>query len=116
MQLTLKSKKIWMYHEATDFRKSINGLSELVCTFLPDELYKGIFVFFNRQRDKLKILAWHGNGFILLYKRVEQGKFTIVNNADSHFSIDETQLSWLVAGLDWHKMSQWKTLGYDEIM
>lgn len=115
MQLTLSAPKIWFYREAVDFRKSIDGLVCLVHAHMNISPTESIFVFRNRTKDKLKILAWHGNGFVLLYKRLEKGKFTIVSDQNTQsVSLDEKQLSWLLAGLDWDKMRNWNTLTYDE--
>jgi len=115
MQLTLSASKIWFYSEAVDFRKSIDGLVCLIHAHMNISPTEGIFVFRNRAKDKLKILAWHGNGFILLYKRLEKGKFTAVNDQNAQsVTLDEKQLSWLVAGLDWDKMRDWNTLSYDD--
>lgn len=67
MQLTISSPVIWLYPEKVDFRKSIDGLSELIHACDLGDVYKDVFVFANRRVDKLKILAWHKNGFVLLY-------------------------------------------------
>ena len=67
---------IYLYREFVDFRKSINGLAALVeCeTNLP--LSSGaLFLFTNKQRDKIKILYWDKTGFALWYKRLEKAKF-----------------------------------------
>ena len=114
MQLKLFSPKIWIYPGAVDFRKSINGLSALVLSGFKERVQEGIFIFYSHDRKKIKLLAWHGNGFVLVYKRLEQGRFTIKPDADS-YALDEKQLSWLLAGLDWVKMSEWNTLEYDDI-
>ena len=114
MQLTLQDSKIWFYSIAVDFRKSINGLVYLVQSIFKMDPSEGIFIFHNKSKDKLKILAWHGNGFVLLYKRLESGKFTVISNAAAtSVSLDENELSWLLAGLDWQKMRTWNTLSYD---
>lgn len=115
MQLTLSAPKIWFYSEAVDFRKSIDGLVCLIHSHMNINPTESIFVFRNQAKDKLKVLAWHGNGFVLLYKRLEKGKFTAVadQNAQS-VVLDEKELSWLLAGLDWDKMRQWNTLSYDD--
>ena len=115
MELTLKSRQIWLYQEVVDFRKSITGLSELVVTHFEANWNEGLFVFVNRHRDKLKLLAWHGNGFVLLYKQLARGKFVrgSSNKGKSLVALDTKQLSWLLAGLDWCEMSAWKTLEYD---
>lgn len=114
MELKLTSPNIWLYHEAVDFRKSIDGLCVLADTHITGNLTEDIYLFYNRARDKVKILAWHGNGFVLLYKRLERGRFKFTSDENQKASmIDERQLSWLLAGLDWVNMSAWKTLEYD---
>ena len=113
MQLKLSSPKVWVCFEAVDFRKSIDGLTEIALGFEDGNVRADVFVFYNRARDKVKVLAWHGNGFILLYKRLEQGKFSLSTAQAGYATIDEKQLSWLLAGLDWEKMSAWDTLEYD---
>lgn len=60
----------------TDMRKSINGLSALVKhSFQLNPFDKALFVFCNRQRNRIKILTWEDNGFWLHLKRLEQGHF-----------------------------------------
>lgn len=115
MQIQLKAPVIWFYNCAIDFRKSIDGIVTLIHTQLNQNPAQGIYIFFNRNKDKLKILAWHGNGFVLLYKRLECGKFTILDNKDvQSVTLDEKQLSWVLAGLDWEKMRNWNQLEFDE--
>ena len=115
MQIKLKAPAIWFYNTAIDFRKSIDGLVTYIHMHLNENPSQGIYIFFNRNRDKLKILAWHGNGFLLLYKRLEVGKFTIPDDANvQSVTLDERQLSWVLAGLDWEKMRKWDQLEFDE--
>ena len=60
----------------TDMRKSINGLSAIVKnTFQLNPFDKALFVFCNRQRNRIKILTWEDNGFWLHLKRLERGHF-----------------------------------------
>lgn len=57
-------------------RKSINGLMALVQnSFKLDPFNGALFVFCNRNRDRLKILEWDGDGFWLYFKRLEKGHF-----------------------------------------
>jgi transposase len=113
MQLTLSSPLIWIADGAVDFRKSIDGFIEIIKTMGQRNPREGIYVFYNYSRNKVKILAWHGNGFVLLLKRLERGCFTIVSGGDGFVQLAEKQLSWLLAGLDWLSMSNWNTLTYD---
>lgn len=68
--------KYYYYIGITDMRKSFNSLSGLVIDHI--EQNKGemsVYLFINRRRDKLKILQWQPNGYLLYYKRLESGTF-----------------------------------------
>lgn len=68
--------KVYLACGDTDMRKSINGLTALVeNSFQMDPFEKALFVFCNRQRNRLKILTWEDNGFWLYFKRLERGHF-----------------------------------------
>jgi len=74
--LSFKNKKIYLACGKTDMRKQINGLAAIVeGSFQLDLFGAAIFVFCNRQRDRIKILEWDGNGFWLYFKRLEKGRF-----------------------------------------
>ena len=113
MQIKLSSPKIWLATHAADFRKSIEGLSEIIHSNFGMNLQESIFIFYNQAKNKIKILAWHGNGFVLIYKRLERGRFTVQAPEPGLLELDEKQLSWLLAGLDWYSMSHWRELTYD---
>lgn len=86
----------------TDMRKSIDGLSNIVAYELDQEpCNEHLFVFCNRQRNKLKILQWTSNGFWLHYKRLEQSTFKWPGIEDDQLSlhISPQQLDWLLVGL-----------------
>lgn len=58
-------------------RKSFEGLSVLVEASFPGKLLTGsLFLFLNRRRNLIKILHWEGDGFVIWYKRLEQGTFS----------------------------------------
>ncbi len=76
---------------------------------------EGIFLFYSQNRKKLKILTWHGNGFVLIYKRLERGCFVTQVGGKELLVLEEKELSWLLAGLDWYQMSHWKELEFDSV-
>lgn len=112
MQLTINGPSIMICTQPVDFRKSIAGLVDVVLSDYNLNLQTAIFIFFNKSRDKIKILAWHKNGFILLLKRLEQGYFFNLKEDTSSVNVTPQQLSWLLAGLDWISMSAWGELEY----
>src|SRR5690625_6228897 len=66
-----------LYRGACDMRKSFNGLSGLVRNELGrDPASGGVFVFLNRRRTLIKLVHWEAGGYLLYYKRLEQGTFT----------------------------------------
>ena len=67
---------IWLSMQPTDMRKSFDGLSGLVRNHLRDDPLSGRwFVFINRRRTILKILAFEAGGFWVWGKRLEGGLF-----------------------------------------
>ena len=102
MEMWSNPPAIYLYREAVDFRKSINGLAliveqELGLSPLADALY----VFCNRKRDKLKVLYWDKTGFALWYKRLEKDKFKWPRPySGSVMSLNSEQWQWLLSGYD----------------
>jgi transposase len=82
-------------------RKSIDGLAALVQhAFELDPFDASLFVFCNKDRDKLKILVWDHNGFWLYYRRLERGRFRWPPSASGQTTlITRRQLAWLLDGL-----------------
>ncbi len=84
-----------------DFRKQHDGLLALVRQQLERDPFDGsIFVFFNRRRDRIKLLLWDRNGFWLLYKRLERGTYERLRASDSNrLSLTRAELSMLLDGI-----------------
>lgn len=112
MQLTIDAPSILVCIQPVDFRKSIDGLVAIVKSSFETDPRASIFVFYNRARDRIKVLAWHKNGFVLLLKRLEKGHFFAAGPDEDVISASPQQLSWLIAGLDWAGMSRWGELTY----
>lgn len=93
--------RIFVYTDATDMRKSFNGLSGLVKEHFQIDLFSGhLFVFFNRKRDYVKILMWDSDGLALWSKRLERGTFEkLTRTTDGHFEIDSAELVMMLRGV-----------------
>jgi len=109
--------EIYVNREPIDMRKSIDGLSGLVQERFHQHPQSGhVFIFFNRARDKAKLLWWDRNGFVLYYKRLERHRFVVPPlDKGGALLISETQLNGLLAGLDFMLMGHFDELEYDTI-
>jgi transposase len=62
--------------EPVDMRRSIDGLAQLIePVFAADPFSGQVYVFLGKRRNRVKLLWWDRNGFFLLYKRIERGRF-----------------------------------------
>ena len=101
----LQGIRVYLACGSTDLRKSIDALAALVShQFELDPFGHSLFVFCNRQRDKLKILYWDHNGFWLYYRRLERGRFrwpncSVAAGSEPTRCISRRQLQWLLDGL-----------------
>ena len=95
-----KAQQIYIACGYTDMRKSIDGLADIVQQNF--ELYpfqKSLFLFCGKRCDRLKALYWEEDGFILLYKRLESGRFQWPRNEEAVRNISLQELRWLLEGL-----------------
>ena len=92
--------KVYLHRAPVDFRLSINGLAALVQHGLGlDPFASCVYVFSNRQRNRVKVLGWERNGFWLLLKRLEEDRFIWPAETDVPVLTVE-QLHWLLEGID----------------
>jgi transposase len=97
----LPGGRILVAVEPVDGRKGIDSLAGVVRAVLKgDPLSGDLFVFKNRCGDKLKILAWMGDGFALYLRRLERGTFAFPTAKDTHVLVTPTQLAMILGGLD----------------
>jgi transposase len=84
----------------TDMRKSIDGLAVMVQAQLRlDPFCKALFLFCGRRCDRIKGLLWEGDGFLLLYKRLDNGRFQLPRNETEALMLTPQQTRWLLEGL-----------------
>ena len=103
--------KVWLYRKPIDFRGQIDALVILVAALLREDPTSGhIFAFRNKAADKIKLLYWEGDGFWLMYKRLEKSRFKFPSIEDTKFEINGEQLQWLLSGLDIMKMEAKKSM------
>lgn len=109
--------QIYVSLSSIDMRKSIDGLSSLVFQeFNQDPQCGHLFIFFNRSRDKVKVIFWDRNGYALHYKRMEKHRFIVPSaNAQNQIVITEIQLNGLLAGLNFEIMGDFYEIKYDKI-
>lgn len=91
---------IFLYNAPTDMRKSFDGLTGIVRSELGREPTDGsLFLFLNRRQDRVKMLFWEGDGFVLVYKRLERGTFERIAREGASARIDATELAMLLGGV-----------------
>jgi transposase len=84
----------------TDMRLGIDGLASIVQqSFNLDPCSRGLFLFCGRRNDRIKALYYEGDGFVLLYKRLEGGRFQWPRRGSEARLITRQQLRWLLEGL-----------------
>ena len=93
--------KVFIACGYTDLRFGVDGLAnEIQNVFQLDPFDEGtMFLFCGRSATKIKGLLWEGDGFLMLYKRLENGKFHWPRNSDEMRLLDDEQYEWLMKGL-----------------
>lgn len=86
-----------------DGRKGIDGLSSLVRSqFGRDPLSGELFVFFSRRSDRVRVLHWDRDGYVLIQKRLEQGRFRLPwqQSEQGHVVLEAAELLLVLEGID----------------
>ena len=101
------SVRIFVCTRPADMRRSFDGLSGMAENLMmQDPLSGALFVFRNRNRDRLKVLYWDKDGLAIWYKRLEKGSFQLPTDMQSKeerpVSVEITveELSMLLGGID----------------
>lgn len=95
--------RIWMASEAVDMRCGFDRLAERVRAVIgQDPLGGHLFVFRSRRGDRLKVLMWDRDGFLLWYKRLESGVFKLpkVEAGARSVELRASELAMVLDGID----------------
>ena len=101
--------RIWLAVEATDMRCGFDRLAERVRAIIgQDPLSDCLFIFRSRRGDRLKILTWDRDGFVLWYKRLEAGVFKLPRVKDGARSVElrASELAMILDGIDMTKLKR----------
>jgi transposase len=101
--------RVFVCTKPADMRKSFDGLLGMVHEFLGQDPLSGhLFLFFNRRRDRVKILFWEPHGLVIWYQRLEAGTFQKLdpascvnrNSGQAGIELTATDLALLLTGID----------------
>jgi transposase len=101
--------RIWLAAEATDMRCGFDRLAERVKVVIGEDPLSGhMFVFRSRRGDRLKILVWERDGFLLWYKRLEAGVFQVPRMSEGARSVElrASELAMILDGIDVSKLKR----------
>lgn len=97
----LNAAAVYLVTGYTDMRKGIDGLAQIVEGSLKADVYsRAVYLFCGRSSTKLKALVWDGDGFLLLYKRLDNGRYRWPRTEQEARQLTAQQLRWLMEGLE----------------
>jgi transposase len=107
-------ERVYLHRAPVDMRKQIDGLAILAKDVIQQDPTSGaLFAFINARRNKLKLLLWERNGFVIWYKRLERDKFHWPRSGEQHVVIlTGEQLNWLLDGYDVWRMKPHEALRF----
>ena len=101
--------RVFLCTRPTDMRKGFDGLEGMVREYLGQDPLSGhLFLFLNRRRDRIKILLWERDGWVMWYKRLEAGTFqqlgptasAVRSSGEAGIELSTTDLALLLTGVD----------------
>ena len=101
--------RIWLASEATDMRSGFDRLAEKVKAVIGQNPLSGhLFIFRSRRGDRMKILVWDRDGYVLWYKRLEAGVFKLPRVSDGARSVElrASELAMILDGIDMTKLKR----------
>ena len=101
----------------TDLRRGIDGLAAIAQQqFELDPFTNTLFLFCGRRWGRIKALYWEGDGFVLLYKRLESGSFQWPRSETEARALTAQQYRWLMEGLSIDQLKAYKAVNALEIV
>ena len=95
-----QAEHIYIVCGYTDMRKEIDGLAAIVQQNFGLDVFSGsLFLFCGKRCDRIKALLWEEDGFVLLYKRLESGKYKWPRDSNEAKLITRQEFRWLLEGL-----------------
>ena len=95
-----EGRQVYVVTGYTDMRKAIDGLCAIVAGTLEMDPYRNsLFLFCGKRSDRIKALVRERDGFLLLYKRLDDGRFQWPRNEAQALDLTEQQVRWLLEGL-----------------
>ena len=108
--------QVFLYQDVVDFRRGHRGLSSLIEHELGHDPFSGaLYIFANRQRNKIKCLFWEENGFVLYYKALAEERFHWPQSDDELVTLNGEQLNWLLDGYNLAVMRPHRRLHYESV-
>ena len=96
----MRFPQVYLVCGYTDMRRGIDGLAAIVQQNYRLEPCSGsLFLFCGRRRDRLKALLWEDDGFLLMYKRLDNGGFQWPRSESEARLLTQEQYVWLMQGL-----------------
>jgi transposase len=98
--------RVLMATQPIDFRKGADGLAAIAQHVLREDPFsETVIVFRARRGDRVKLLVWDGTGLVLIWKRLERGRFQWPAVSDGAIRLSAAQLAILLEGLDWSRVA-----------
>ena len=95
-----KAERIYIVCGYTDMRKAIDGLAAIVQHNFKLDVFSGsLFLFCGKRCDRIKVLLWETDGFVLMHKRLENGRYKWPRDSQEAKQITQQEFRWLLEGL-----------------
>lgn len=109
------SVRIYVCVAAADMRKGFDGLAALAREVIAEDPLSGhLFVFRNRQADRIKVLYWDRDGYAIWQKRLERGSFAFPASKAKRMELTSVQLHMILQGMDLAKVQQCRRFSWPQ--